>query len=200
MTYKRASAHRVNDEPFTITAAFTCDECDRMLSATSVTTAPAAHNRDSHETLISLLRAVPERSLEWQPRTVLGKDFPDIPDHIAAPASEAFECFSIGAHRAAVLLARAVIEASAKDKGVTTGNLNTKIDKLAEQGAIRSLLAEAAHEVRLAGNDMAHGDFATSEITKDDADELLGFMEDFLREMFEIPTRIDRRKAKRNAN
>lgn len=95
------------------------------------------------------------------------------------------------------MLARAVIEASAKDRGVTSGNLFNKIDKLVEKGHVRKMMADAAHEVRMAGNDMAHGDFATEAITEEDADEILGFMEDFLREMFELPTRVQRRKDRR---
>lgn len=134
---------------------------------------------------------------EWHPKTVSGRTYPDIPEHIAPAASEAFKCYSIGAYRGAVMLARAVIEASAKDKGVTKGTLFSKIDELVAQGHVRKMMAEAAHEVRMAGNDMAHGDFATEAITEEDADEILGFMEDFLREMFEIPTRVKRRKERR---
>lgn len=176
-------------------AVFRCDHCYRLCVATS-----PYHGRHSHSSdAIKAYVDSEEVEKTWEPKTVLGKEFPDIPSHISAPASEAFMCFSIGAYRAAVLLARAVIEASAKEKGVTTGSLYEKIDKLAEQMHVRSMLADAAHEVRLAGNDMAHGDFATAEIPEEDAEELLGFMEDFLRELFELPTRVQRRKNRRSA-
>lgn len=66
-----------------------------------------------------------------------------------------------------------------------------------EGGHVRQLLADAAHEVRDAGNDMAHGDFATAQITEVDSEEILGLMEDFLAEMFALETRVARRKAKR---
>lgn len=198
VTYKTGSAHRVSQDPEVITGAYTCDECRRMLSATAEV--DLSHDRkrgssDDHYLWVRGLERVIDGA-EWQPKSVLGKTFLDIPEHIAKPASEAFECFSIGAYRASVLMARSVIEASAKEMGVTSGNLVTKIDKLAEQGDIRTLLADAAHEVRLTGNDMAHGDFATTEITLEDADDLLGLMEDFLREIFELPTRIERRQRK----
>jgi hypothetical protein len=55
---------------------------------------------------------------------------------VADAAREAYRCRSVGAHRAAVLLARSVVEASAKDRGVTTGGLLAKIDKLFELGLI----------------------------------------------------------------
>ena len=120
------------------------------------------------------------------------------PKHIADPADEAFKCHSIGADRAAILLARSVIEASAKEKNVKKGNLAEKIDRLAEEGHVRLLISEVAHEIRLLGNDMAHGDFATTEITSMDAQETLDFMEDFLRELFELPTRVAKRRAQRS--
>lgn len=198
MTYAMADARSrgpavPGDKPY-VSIPLTCDECGAMV---------IAYARMGEERLASatthLKRFIEAGKAEWEPTHVLGKSFPDIPPEIAAPANEAFECFSIGAYRSAVLMARSVLEASAKIKGVTAGNLFAKIDKLAEQQHIRTLIAEAAHEVRLAGNDMAHGDFATADIAKDDAEELLEFMEDFLKELFETPTRIARRKQKREA-
>ena len=49
--------------------------------------------------------------------------FPDVPSEIAAAASEAYRGRMVAnANRAAILLARSVIEATAKDKGITKGN------------------------------------------------------------------------------
>ena len=50
-------------------------------------------------------------------------------------------------------LARAVVEASAKEKGVTRGSLIAKIDELHEQGLLRGHI-KAAHEVRFGGNEV----------------------------------------------
>ncbi|MEV4390207.1 hypothetical protein AB0J68_31615, partial [Micromonospora sp. NPDC049580] len=58
----------------------------------------------------------------WADR-VAGKEFPDVPAHIAETADEAHRCHSIKAYRAGVLLARSVIEATAKEKGITNGGL-----------------------------------------------------------------------------
>ena len=60
------------------------------------------------------------------PTSSLGKTFPDVPTHIASAADEAHRCASIGAFRGAIALARAVVEATAKDKGVKSGNLMPK--------------------------------------------------------------------------
>jgi hypothetical protein len=59
-------------------------------------------------------------------------------EHIASAASEAYECQSIGAHRAARSLARAVVEAIAKHKGITQGRLVDKIEEMEQQDLILS--------------------------------------------------------------
>lgn len=181
--------------PERVAVVHRCDECRELVVGTRST--DSGHALSASEASLRGAFNATNREIAWIPKTVLGKAFPDIPEYIASPASESFMCHSIGAYRAAVLLARAVIEASAKEKGVTDGTLFQKIDKLAEGQHIRQKLAEAAHEVRLAGNGMAHGDFATEEITEVDAEELLSLMEDFLTEMFELDTRVQRRKDRR---
>lgn len=93
------------------------------------------------------------------PGTRQRESFADVPLSVADAAAEAALCMQAGAPRGAILLARAVIEATAKDKGVTDGSLSQKIDRLHECGYIRTYLRDGAHEVRYTGNDMAHGDF-----------------------------------------
>ena len=135
---------------------------------------------------------------KWLPVSASGKDFPDVPNHIAAAASEAYECLSIGALRGAVSLARSVIEATAKDKGITDGSLFDKIDKMHEAGLIRPHVKDAAHEVRHFGNDMAHGDFVEP-VDRDEAEEDLELMSGVLNEVYQGPKQVERVKAARLA-
>ena len=125
----------------------------------------------------------------WLPQSAAGREFPDVPDHIAAAADEAYRCQSIAAHRAAGALARAVIEATCKDKKITKGDLATKIDKLASDGHIRDSIQAAAHEVRHFGNDMAHGDFVDP-VTAEEAGEALELMSMVLREVYQEPAML----------
>jgi hypothetical protein len=74
----------------------------------------------------------PLADTRWYPVIARGKRYPDVPAEIAAAASEAHRCMPVEAYRGAVLLARSVIEATAKDKGMTTGKLVTKIDAMYE--------------------------------------------------------------------
>ena len=55
------------------------------------------------------------------------------------------------------MLARAVIEATAKDQGIAKGTLHDKIEAMATNGLIRTMIKDAAHGVRELGNEMAHG-------------------------------------------
>ncbi len=89
------------------------------------------------------------------------------------------------------MLARAVIEATAKDKGVTDGSLSQKIETLHERGYIRTYLRDGAHEVRYTGNDMAHGDFPIA-VSSEDAEVLLELMREVLMEVYQDPARRER--------
>ncbi|MGN7187738.1 DUF4145 domain-containing protein [Microbacterium enclense] len=137
-------------------------------------------------------------SINWVPASIGGRAFPDVPDHIASAADEAYQCASILARRAAILLARGVVEATAKDKGIAAGQLHAKIEALHGAGFVRSFTRDAAHELRYLGNDMAHGDFVE---TVDDADceSVLNVMSEILNEVYQGPARVARMQAKRQA-
>ncbi|MEE8725575.1 MAG: DUF4145 domain-containing protein [Bifidobacterium crudilactis] len=119
-----------------------------------------------------------------------------MPTDIASAASEAYACFSINANRAAVLLARTTVEAIAKDKGVSSGNLKAKIDTMAEQNIITDQLKDEAHEIRFLGNDMAHGDLGTP-VDENDASDILGFLDTLLDYVYQQPIAIQKRRELR---
>lgn len=133
------------------------------------------------------------------PEHVGGKEFPDVPEHIAAAANEAHMCLGIGAYRASVAMSRAVVEATAKGHQVTTGNLRAKIVELAERGIISPAMREAADEVRFAGNEVAHGDLAEEPLGKDDAEEILGLMDAILLRVYQEPKQVERLRARRTS-
>jgi hypothetical protein len=176
-----------------IQAVFSCDECKHL----SIGFAGQAQELNgSYRDGNQFIESAPK--IAWQPKHASSKEFPDVPAHIVEPASEAYECRSIGANRGAILLARAVIEATAKEKGITTGVLAAKIDQLCAQGFIRAHIKEAAHEARHLGNDMAHGDFGDP-VDDDGADEVLVIMDEVLAEVFQSPARTQRLRDKRQA-
>lgn len=132
----------------------------------------------------------------WRPVWGEQREFPDVPRHISEAASEATLCLAVGAHRAAGSLARAVVEAIAKDKGAGGGNLAARIDALREADHIREHTKEQAHEVRHFGNGMAHGDFVEP-TTAEEAEEVIELMAEVLDEVYQSPARLKRRRAAR---
>ncbi|MFJ8049814.1 DUF4145 domain-containing protein [Streptomyces luteogriseus] len=131
-----------------------------------------------------------ELSLEWEPRTIRRPEFPNVPEQIAVTASEAHACLSIEAYRGAVALARAVVEATAKDKGITRGPLVAKIDEMHQQNFIREITRQIAHEVREGGNEIAHGDLADEPMPPEDAEAIVALMDEILEEVYQGPARM----------
>ncbi|MES9518258.1 DUF4145 domain-containing protein [Rhodococcus qingshengii] len=172
-----------------IAGLYTCDNCKWPSAGVGGTATRGVSASSVHSTAdISV----------WYPERASGRDFPDVPTHIASAADEAYRCRSFNALRAAVLMSRSVIEATCKEKEIVKGNLATKIDTLAEHGHIRASIQEAAHEIRFLGNDMAHGDFI-DDVIAEEADEILNMMSIFLDEVFQTPKRIERAKSAREA-
>lgn len=180
-----------------IQSAFRCDTCGGLV--VGATFDPQWPNQLQHggTTDVSYMKHywLSRDPDVWAPTFVAGQAFPDVPDHIAKAASEAFKGNSIGNHMSAILMARTVIEASAKEKGITKGNLLSKIDSLANQSLIRADTKEAAHAIREFGNDMAHGDISDP-VLPEDADEVLVLMSEILNELFQGPARVQAIKAK----
>jgi hypothetical protein len=140
--------------------------------------------------------ALAEAMLEWEPTSIRRPDFPDVPKEIAATASEAHACLSIGATRGGVALARAVVEATAKAKGISMRGIEAKIDALRDGGVISQLTADTSHQIRKDGNSIAHGDIGDEPVSQDDAEAILEFMDAFLDEVFQRPAKLQRLKAR----
>ncbi|NJP31464.1 DUF4145 domain-containing protein [Micromonospora sp. HSS6-12] len=159
--------------------------------------ADAYPDNDSVSGILSFLNDHRE-FLRWTPSASSNRGFLDVPEHIGAAASEAYRCAENNDLRAAVLLARSVIEATAKAKDIKKGSLADKIDEMHDQGFIREHIKEGAHEVRYLGNDMAHGDFVDP-VDKEDADLVLALMSEVLSEVFQSPAKVARARAARDA-
>lgn len=145
-------------------------------------------------------RIFPEiNNLTWTPQRVQRPNFPDVPEQIASTAAEAHACLSIQAYRGAVALARAVVEATAKDKGIIKGTLAQKIDKLQEDGHIRPITQQVAHEVRQGGNEIAHGDLGDEPMPAEDAAAIIRLMDEILHEVYQGPAAMLRLKQSRQA-
>lgn len=170
----------------TVMACFKCDNCETL----SIGIASGNIRKQ-----VPGIWLTSQKKILWLPRRT-ARQFPEVPATIAAVASEAHSCMAVNAHRAAVLLARSVIEATAKDKGIIKGMLIHKIDEMHRLGLIREHISAGAHEVRYLGNDMAHGDFADS-VSREDADLVLTLMAEVLIEVYQSPARVAKARSAR---
>lgn len=166
------------DEPLQL--VFKCDGCGRLSLAEGVKKATPWNSQ----------KQVVVDPASWLPVQVGRREYHDVPEVIGDMAAEAHRCLGIKANRAAVALARAVVEATAKAKGITKGTLEKKIEKLFEERHIREHVMEAAHEVRFGGNEVAHGDLVAEPMSSATAGEILGLMDEILEEVFQSPARV----------
>lgn len=176
-------------------AAFRCENCNRLNLASEVIPDYSGGSQEQH------VGAADERrwaDAVWLPRHLETIEFEHVPEHIAGAATEATLCMSLGAYRAVGSLARAVIEATCKDKKAEGAKLYQRIEALHANDHVRKHTKDQAHEIRHFGNGMAHGDFADP-VTKEEAEEVIELMREVLDEVYQSPARLAARKAARLA-
>jgi hypothetical protein len=173
------------------TMAFRCDneDCHALSVGVGTVFEPSS--------LTDAKNRLPQTELAWTPNHVSRPEFPDVPEQIAEAASEAHACLSIQAYRGAVALARAVVEATAKDQGVTSGPLVKKIDQMQEKNLIRDITRQLAHEIREGGNEIAHGDLGDEPMPPEDAEAIVSLMDEILQEVYQGPARMLRLRKSR---
>ena len=135
------------------------------------------------------------RGIHWWPlpEAHLSKD---IPEEIASAFAEATSTLYAQCPRAAVVMARRTLEAVTTDKGETQGVLADRLKALATKGILQSDLAEWAREVRMIGNTGAHYD-PLNKASMEDARDLMNFLRELLRYLYEMPAELKRRRTPR---
>lgn len=127
----------------------------------------------------------PERQSSYAPQGV--------PPAIARDFQEALACAAAGHLFAAALVARRVLQATARDAiGRDGNNLAAEINAI-PSARISEVLRDAAHEVRYIGNDAAHADA----IDAADVDHLMVFTEQLLDALYVMPAKVAAARAKR---
>jgi Domain of unknown function (DUF4145) len=118
----------------------------------------------------------------------------DVPLAISECLSEATQCLWANCPRAAAVMARRTLEAVCEDKGATGQTLAANVKSLFATGQLPKPLMDWADEVRLIGNQGPHFD-VKNPVTRADANELLRFLDDLLRYVYELPGELARRRA-----
>jgi hypothetical protein len=103
--------------------------------------------------------------------------------------------FSTQCYRSSAVMSRRALEAIASEKGEVTGNLFQKIKNLTNNGVLDKNLGEWATEIRLIGNSGAHHD-PIDDVNKEDANQILLFIEELIKYLYIMPAEIQKRRAK----
>lgn len=126
------------------------------------------------------------------------KSHKSIPRQVADDYIEAIKCFDIDAWKATVAMCRRALQGSVIEKGAKKERLVDQIDELYDQQIITKDIKDWAHEIRLTGNIGAHPDKDGLEnVTKEDAKELIDFMEEYLNYVYIMPSKVESKRAKK---
>jgi hypothetical protein len=122
-----------------------------------------------------------------------------VPAPIGADWYEAHLCESIGAHRAAAAMARRAVQGVAIEQGAKGNTLNAQLKDLGAKATLHSMLIDWADHIRLLGNSGAHpGADGLETVSKEEANEVVRFLDELLRWLYELPAETAAARAARS--
>ena len=136
-----------------------------------------------------------EHIARWLPIEPLGKDYPHAPAAIASLASEVHKCLEVGAVRAAMILARSVLEGIVADQEGEPSNkkLYERIENLKRMGIITSRTADAATAIRLCGNDYVHNVLEPADVEY--VEIVIQILDSMIDDLYSNPSLVAQAKA-----
>lgn len=177
-------------------STFTCGKCSEVSFGVIARESIHRYEKSTDGIADFWRKNEPEKTF---PQWVETPTYEAIPEYLVEPVKEAHETQAMGFYRSSVILARAVIEATAKDRGADGRDLYQRIKKLREMELITPLTESGAHIVRDSGNNMAHGDFE-EEVDWELAEATLEFMGFVLADVYVAPARVKAMEARIEAS
>ncbi|MGR4864974.1 DUF4145 domain-containing protein [Caulobacter sp. LARHSG274] len=133
---------------------------------------------------------------EVYPSTLIDFEAKSLPDVIRNSLEEAIACHGAKAYRASTLMVRRVLEELCEDRGATGANLAARIKSLGASIVIPQSLLNAAHELRILGNDAAHIESKNYDaITETEASIAIELAKELLKAVYQYEDLVDRLKA-----
>ena len=108
----------------------------------------------------------------------------EVPEPIKGEFEEARLCFNVEAYRAAVAMCEIAMEATWRDQE------SSGLSELKEKGIISLNLYDRANEIRLWANVVKH-ELVPDAVTKDDAAQLITYLESVLYHIYVEPAKLD---------
>jgi Domain of unknown function (DUF4145) len=122
-----------------------------------------------------------------------------VPAPIGADWYEAHLCQSIRAFRAAAAMARRAVQGVTIEQGAKGSTLNAQLKDLEAKATLHPTLIEWADHIRLLGNSGAHpGADGLETVTEEEAAEVVRFLDELLRWLYELPAETAAARAARS--
>jgi hypothetical protein len=134
--------------------------------------------------------------LETYPLQLIDFDASSLPAPILRSLEEAILCHGAGAYRASALMVRRVLEELCEDRKAAGKDLFARLQALKSSVIIPTELFEAAHELRLLGNDAAHIEAKSyDDITEIEASLALELAKELLKAVYQYTSLVARMRA-----
>jgi hypothetical protein len=100
---------------------------------------------------------------------------------------------------AAAVMARSALQLAVRGAGATGGSLKSEIENLVKTGTLPPLIGDWSHEVRELGNESAHPKPGDPPTDKEDAGDIVNFLDFLLEYLLDLPHRIEQYRKRRSA-
>jgi Domain of unknown function (DUF4145) len=135
---------------------------------------------------------------QWPPKGIRPAH-PSVPAPIGADWREAHLCLSIGAFRGAAAMARRAVQGVAIEQGAKDAKLSAQLKELEAKATLHPTMVEWADHIRLLGNVGAHpGADGLETVSEDEAREVVRFLDELLRWLYELPAETAAARAARS--
>lgn len=121
---------------------------------------------------------------------------PDIPVVIRRPHDSAVSCFETANYEPCAIMCRKTLEAVCQVLGEKAGPLNARLRRLRDAGKVEERLCIWADELRIVGNEAAHG--LSLNISKEDARDCLEFVDAILIYVFTLDKKFQEFRKRRH--
>jgi hypothetical protein len=139
--------------------------------------------------------------LEILPPELLDFDGSDLPPKLLRTLKEAIACHSVGAHRAAVMMVRRLLEEICEESDASGRTLHDRLIALKSKITFPEELFEAMGELKALGNDAAH--ITAKEylvIGEDEAKDSIELVKEILKARYQLKGLVERLRLRKASN
>lgn len=135
---------------------------------------------------------------EALPRPLLDFDLNGLPARCQTTLEEAVRCHAAGAHRAAAMMVRRLLEEICDENGATGNNLHQRLAALKTKITLPNALFDAMSELKALGNDAAHVEAKDYDsIGKDEAEDSIELAKEILKSLYQLQGLVGRLQARK---